>query len=507
MRFLKGYACRVKNELFGGFLRASRTLICAAALICAQRAGAQGRISGVVYDSLRTHGPLANATVVLIEPSRYATTDAKGRFSFDSVAPGKYSIGFTHDVLDSLDLQGPIATANVVAGQLASVVLAVPSATTMYARLCPAVHDTSTGMVIGRVRDVDDQSALPNAAVSTEWAEYVISGGKAVPSRMHAATKSGAGGIYLLCGIPTNVALEVRTELAGIVVGPSPLDMHGRIFTRVDFAVSRKDDAAREMPLGATHGDSIAFAAYGPGTAALHGVVRAADGKPLKDAVVSVIGTERSGRSDAAGAFRVEQIPAGTRAIEVKSIGMMPVTFAMDFPTHGTRDTTVSVSKRAQELKAVSVEEHGFTTSLMLNDGFAARQAHGLGSFLTEKDLAKHNYSTLTAVLESVRGMHIAYGTKGYPLPQMLGIMNLTTDYCIPNFWIDGTPYHVDGAAPTASTNPRSQQVKAPYTDISDSVRPEMIKGIEIYTSAGEVPAQYDKFSSTGCGSIVIWTR
>ncbi len=478
-----------------------------AAALCASRAGAQGRISGIVYDSLRTHGPLVNATVVLIEPSRYATTDDKGRFTFDSVAPGKYSIGFTHDVLDSLDLQGPIATANVVAGAGASVVLAVPSATTMYGRLCPAVHDTSTGMVIGRVRDVDDQSALANAAVSTEWAEYVISGGRAVPSRMHAATKSGPGGIYLLCGIPTNVALEVRTELAGIVVGPSPLDMHGRIFSRVDFAISRKDDAAREMPLAATHGDSIAFAAYGPGTAALRGVVHGADGKPLKDAVVSVIGTERSGRSDAAGAFRVEQIPAGTRAIEVKSIGMMPVTFSMDFPTHGTRDTTVGVTKQAQQLKAVSVEERAAQLSPMLADGFATRQAHGLGSFLTAKDLAKHNYPTLTAVLEGVRGMHIAYGTKGYPLPQMLGVMDLGTDYCIPNFWIDGTPYHVDGAVPNASTSAKAPSPKFPYSDITDMVRPDQIKGIEVYTSPGEVPAQYDKFSSTGCGSIVIWTR
>jgi hypothetical protein len=467
-------------------------------MLSATSAGAQGRISGVVYDSLRTHAPLANATVMLVEPSRYATTDEHGRFTFDSVAAGHFTLGFDHPVLDSLDLQSPIAAVNVVAGQRAEVTLATPSAATMYARLCPGVHDTSTGMVFGRVRDVDDRSALANAAVSTDWTEYVITGKRAVPARMRAATKSSASGIYLLCGVPTTVPLEVRATLEGFAVGPAPLQMRGRIFTRVDFAISRKDDAAREMPFGAAHADSVAFAAYGPGTATLRGVVRGADGRPVKDAVVSVIGTERSARSDAAGAFRVEQIPAGTRAIDVKSIGMLPVTFAMDFATHGTRDTTVSVTKQAQELKAVSVEGRAAQLSLMLNDGFATRKAHGLGSFLTDADIAKHNYSNLIGVFSTVRGMHIAYGTNGYPLPQMLGSMSLNRDFCVPTFWVDGQRFHIESSGPGG---------KYPYTDLSDMIRPEMVKGMEVYTTPGEVPAQYDMFSSTGCGSIVIWTR
>ena len=68
-------------------------------------AGAQGSIAGTVFDSLRTRAPLAGATVVLVERSRYATADARGRFRFDSVPDGHYTIGFMHPVLDSLDLR------------------------------------------------------------------------------------------------------------------------------------------------------------------------------------------------------------------------------------------------------------------------------------------------------------------------------------------------------------------------------------------------------------------
>jgi hypothetical protein len=38
-------------------------------------------------------------------------------------------------------------------------------------------------------------------------------------------------------------------------------------------------------------------------------------------------------------------------------------------------------------------------------------------------------------------------------------------------------------------------------------VRPEAIKGIEVYANPGTIPAQFDMMSSTGCGSIVIWTH
>jgi hypothetical protein len=38
-------------------------------------------------------------------------------------------------------------------------------------------------------------------------------------------------------------------------------------------------------------------------------------------------------------------------------------------------------------------------------------------------------------------------------------------------------------------------------------VRPETIKGVEVYSSGGMIPPQYDRSSSTQCGSIVIWTR
>src|SRR6266481_9649988 len=90
-------------------------------------ARAQGSVSGTVYDSLRTRTPLANATVVLVERSKYVTTDARGHFRIDSVPDGHYTLGFMHPILDSLDLEAAVVPVDIVVGRTSTVTLSTPS--------------------------------------------------------------------------------------------------------------------------------------------------------------------------------------------------------------------------------------------------------------------------------------------------------------------------------------------------------------------------------------------
>src|ERR1035437_7043951 len=281
-----------------------RTLACAALALYAMRAGAQGSIAGTVYDSLSTHAPLANATVVLVERSRYATTDAHGQFQIDSVPDGRYTIGIMHPVLDSLDLTAPVVAVDVTGGRRTTVALFTPGAAAAYARICPDAYATETGVVIGRVHDVDDQSPLADATVTTDWTEYTLTAGRTASRRVRAAARTNHQGVYLLCGVPTTVALDVHTELAGFSAGPTPLLLNDRLIGRVDFALSRRDSAARAVALG----DSATSAAGVPGTASLRGTVVGGDGRPMRDAVVGILGTQRSAPTDGAGAFRMNHI-------------------------------------------------------------------------------------------------------------------------------------------------------------------------------------------------------
>jgi hypothetical protein len=494
-----------KREPGGRTVKNFQRLACAALALSAMRAGAQGSIAGTVYDSLSTHAPLANATVVLVERSQYATTDAKGRFRIDSVPDGHYTLGFMHPVLDALDLEAPVVTVDVSGGRRAAVTLFTPSSGAAYARICPGGRELESGVLIGRVRDVDDQSSLAGATVSTEWAEFTLEAGRPARHRMRAEAQTNANGVYRLCSVPTKVPLEVHTELAGFLAGPTPLLLDTHLISRLDFAISRKDSAARTLSLG----DSSQMPTGKPGTASLRGTVVGGDNRGMRNAEVSVLGTPRSVRTDGFGVFHLDHIPAGTRTIQVKSIGLMPMTLSMDFATSAVRDTTLSIAHQAQALDAVSVKEHS-SNSLMADNGFDARRAKGLGAYVTEEDLAKHNYADLTSVLMSVRGLHVEYGSSGFPVAYLRGINDFGPDgkslrvYCIPNIFIDGAPYAIDRAPMSRNPDPK---VPSPYSELTGEVRPEMIRGIEVYSSSGTIPAQYDRTSSTGCGSIVIWLK
>ena len=476
-----------------------RTLASVSVALLASRADAQGRISGTVYDSLSTRAPLANATVVLVERSRYTTTDARGHFQIDSVPDGHYTIGFMHPVLDSLDLTAPVVGVDVAGGRRMTVELFTPSPAAAYARICPGTNDIETGVVIGRVRDVDDQSPLEAATISTEWTEFTLTAGRIGNHRVRAAAQTNRDGRYVLCGVPATVPLDVHAELAGFAAGPTPVSLDDRLIGRLYFAISRRDSAARTM----APGDTSTVVTRTSGTASLRGRVVGDGGRAIKDALVDVVGTLRSTRTDASGAFRLDHIAAGTRAIEVRSIGLVPMTAPMDFATGASRDTILSITQQAQTLKAVAVLGRSGRVgglSLMEHEGFDARRRMGLGAFMTEEDLGRHGYSDLISILQHLRGVTIEWSSSGRtggiaePMPYLLGIGNTQGSvHCIPNFFLDNAPFQIREAAD--------------FSDLSAMVPPIYIKGIEVYSNPGSMPVQYDLTSSTGCGSIVIWTR
>lgn len=290
----------------------SLAISCATSAAIVTIAGAQGSISGSVYDSLSARGPLANATVVLVERNKYATTDAKGRFKFDSVPDGHYSIGFMHAVLDSFDLQVATVPVEVSGNRPATVQLYTPSRAT--------------------------------------------------------------------------VALMVMRARAATV------------------RAAAKDSATPTLP-------------------------------------------------------------------------------------------------RAQALAPVAVNEKAPTMSLMERDGWDVRRAQGLGSFITDQDIATHGYSDLASVLQKAKGVQVEFGPQrrsesgiSQPMPFMRGMSSTRTGVnCLPNYFLDGSAVQV-------RTNDDFQVLSA-------KLPPVWIKGIEVYSNPGTIPAQYDLMSSTGCGSIVIWTR
>ena len=90
-----------------------------------------GRVEGVVFDSVHAR-PLASARVVIVgtgmqsEVRREAATDSIGRFHLDSLAPGRYVVGFESALLDSLEVALSPREVNLTTGHVATLDLAFP---------------------------------------------------------------------------------------------------------------------------------------------------------------------------------------------------------------------------------------------------------------------------------------------------------------------------------------------------------------------------------------------
>jgi hypothetical protein len=274
-----------------------------------------------------------------------------------------------------------------------------------YAEICPGPRDAGTGAIVGRVRDLDDSTALANATVSTQWIDLKDTKGHL----SGASSRTNNSGFYLLCGVPAQVRLNLRSERGGYVGPPVQAALDDGLISSVDFALRRMDRAAS--------------------------------------------------------------------------------------------DTSLPTSRGAQRLAAVVIDEKAVLPSWMERSGFEQRRKMGLGGFLTEQDIARHGFNELISVLETARGVRVEWDSdkrseSGFstPMPYMLAISSPRGGVlCRPNFFLDGAPFAV--------------RTKEDYRDLSAIVPPMLIKGIEVYSNPGTMPAQYDLTSSTGCGSIVIWTR
>jgi len=449
---------------------------------------AQGAISGTVYDSLKVKGPLRDVSVMLTELNRVATTDVRGRFRFDSVPDGRYRITFFYAMLDSLGIGGPVATVTVSRGLPAETFLATPSPQELYRRLCGPPKDQALAAVIGHVRDVDTQQPLARATVETFWAEFEYLQRNFRRRLFKAVTQTGPEGVYILCGVPADVPLDITVRSGLYQAGPVTVT-HGReVVALRNLAVSRRDTAARADTTVLLR-DSTSIPA---GSGVVRGSLRDRTGRPVADAPVRVVADARETRSRADGSFVLNGVPAGTRTIEARAIGYGPTTTEVDVPTGGAATASLLFDRRAQEMKPITVVGQRPRRDV---EGFAERAREGQGKYVTDEDLKRRPVSRVGDAI--LRSGNVTYDlTQIGPELKMRATGSMANDTrCVPNFFLDGM------WIPTPEAGMRQTMLQA----IETLVYPDDVKGIEIYNGIGGIPPEFNR--NNGCGSVVIWTR
>jgi hypothetical protein len=440
----------------------------AAGLIAAQSATGQAvTVRGVAFDSL--HGkPLANAFVSMSGDARTTSTDARGRFSFDGVAPGPYTFTMQHVSLDSLGFSGLSTRATVTDGR-AEVRIAVPSFATLWRVTCGTDKvPKDSGFVYGTIRNATTGEPATNASVELTWLELGVDKSRRIRQRWwRGEARADDRGGYAVCGVPVDVGLRLRAGIDSTASGLIDLPAVGVRVQRRDLFIGPASDSS------ASHRGMVVGRVTGTG------------GAPVADARVIVDGVPEI-RSGADGAFRVRDVPSGTRQVEILAIGMMPSIAIVDvIPNDSTRVTA--------ELRKVTTLDVVRVTAPMVRrrmiEDFDERRRRGAGYMFDSTVIA--NRGTLSSLFFELPSARVERTGKFndffISLPAMVG-------RCIANLWIDGSQQRGFADDP------------ASIFDQLNALRPGDLAAVEVYPRSMSVPTQFTG-RNPDCGAVLVWTK
>ena len=445
-------------------------------------------VRGVVFDSLASL-PLVGAGVQLVRDdsaraTRLATTDSLGSFAFPDVPPGRYLIGFFHPVLDSLEIDTPTSRIDVSpTSRTVLADLAVPSGERLRTAFCGArAPGDSSGALVGWLRDADSDGAIADGRIVLTWSQLVMDARGLRLEQRRSPAKSRASGFYVACDLPGDTDLLADADApggrrSGLVEVRVPL----RGLRRLDVALADTTAAvvAAAPPSGAAGEQGVVGEKLLRGTARLSGVVRDANGRPVPRATVSVRGAAGSAQTSEEGTFSLGNLPAGTRAVQVRAIGYEPRSVAVRLASARAATASLVLDKRVDVLAPVTVVGKPSRASKEMT-GFQQRRQHGIGTYLTRADIEQRSPIGMTDVLRTVSGLQVTPGSAGrYRL--------LGRGGCAPVVFVDGVQVF-DGA-----------------TDLDAIVQPHDVLGVEVYRGGSSVPAQF-MTGSNSCATVVIWT-
>jgi hypothetical protein len=413
-------------------------------------------VQGVVFDSLRGK-PLANAFVTIAGVSGASATDSRGRFQFDSVAPGVYTVTAQHPVLDSIGLSGLARRARIESGS-GDLQLAVPSFETLWRSSCPGAVPRDSGFVFGSIRSATNGMPVADAAVQLSWADLLLDKKRSVVQRQwHVDTRTNSQGGYAVCGVPPQTGFSVRattdTSASGLIdVAPA------------EIRVQRRDLIVGPTASTARRGSVV-------------GLVSDPQGQPVSGARV-LLDSASDVRTDLDGHFRLNDIPAGTRQIEVLAVGVAPALAVADV----LPGDSVAVSVRLEKVLALdAVRSRAARGNHIFAAEFDARRRSGFGYSRDSTELAR--YPQFTSALRDVPGLKV----RETPSSLSISVSNGKGGFCEPQVLIDGA--------------------SAAFGHLID-LRPEEVAGLEVYDRATHIPP---RFVPAGilpqCGMILVWTK
>jgi carboxypeptidase family protein len=280
--------------------------------------------------------------------------------------------------------------------------------------------------------------------------------------------------------------------------------------------VAVKEDGAEVT--GLRTASQVVIAEQPAGGAAVSGVIYdSTRARPLADATVFLVGTEYIATTDAAGAFRLENVPDGRYAVSFShpradSLILVPTPVEVDLK-RGEVDTVALSLGRPRQVVAASaaadsairlrplVATAAAAQRRLTNAGFYDRQRVGSGAFLTGEQFRQRPGARVLDMLQGLRGTYARPSMDArLSSDQHVFYQYRSGRRCMALLWVDG--------------------VQRPVKDL-ERIRPDDVEAVEVY-SGDEVPMRFaaanselgGPFAATRnagntsvCGAVVVWLK
>jgi hypothetical protein len=427
----------------------------------------KAEISGVVIDSLNSRY-LAGAEVIIEGAKTTVVTDSRGAFRVDNLPPGTYQIGVFHPLLDTLGINLATKPFYLGADSSSSVLLAVPSASTIIRRTCPVrPRAQGTSAVIGHVQDPETLQPVVGADVSIAWSEIDVSkesGIRRSPRLLRDSTD--ASGAFRLCGLPNSMQGTLQARRGGAVTAEIPItigDAETELFART-LLLSRADSGTKV------------------GNATVSGRVLLEGSATNAGSRVELVGTGVVALTNEKGEFTLRNLPSGSHVLLARHLGFGAETVPVDLSSREPKQVTIRLPKFVAVIDPVVVTAR--RSAGLEKVGFTRRQKSGSGYYLGPEQIQRMRPNYLTDILRQVPGLRISYTPRGEVISGSRGVGG---NSCV-QYYVDDMPWQ-----------------SAEPGDINNFVNGSEVVGVEVYQGSN-TPPNYAR-AMRDCVTIVLWTK
>lgn len=311
------------------------------------------------------------------------------------------------------------------------------------------------------------------ALVTAEWP----SASHAPPAKSSESTTADSGGHYVLCGLPSDAAIELR------IAFDSREWLVPNVVTRPDAAVRR------DLRLHPAPGELIRVSGARqsrPGV--LKGYVYDESGAPVARVSVRLPGSSYKDLTDDNGRFLIPEVLAGRYSVEARALGFSPLEASVSLRAGDTAKVNFILNRSVTTLSKVLTI--GEPTAFERTSGFGERRRRGIGLSFDRASIERRGSQRITDLVR---------GAPGFTLQPVFNRWGQSYDIRMDRVVVAGgnacqIDYYLNGNQYTPSS-----------AGIDHDFPAQQVEAVEVFRPS-EVPAQFGGQRSR-CGVIVIWTR